>query len=184
MMKRQPQGLLWFWIVLILSGQAAFAYTSPLSSVTLAWTASTSMVAGYRIHDGVASQTYTNVVDVGDVTVATVSGLTPGVQYFFAVTAYDSTGLESPFSSEVSYVPGSPRGTDSTLQLTINPSSQLQLTGIGPAGYTYDLQASKDMKTWTSIGRVTNDATGLFQFTDRDNLTGGQKFYRLRQTTP
>jgi len=45
-------------------------------NVTLAWNPSTdSTVAGYKIYYGSASGNYTNVVDVGNVTNATISGL-------------------------------------------------------------------------------------------------------------
>ena len=68
-------------------------------TLTLAWDPSSDpSVVGYRLYEGNASQTYTNLVDVGTNLVATVSGLVPGATYFFAVTAYDDTGLESAFS--------------------------------------------------------------------------------------
>lgn len=74
------------------------------SSVTLAWSPSAdSTVVGYRLYQGGASQSYTNIVDVGAATTYTVTGLAAGATYFFAVTAYDATGLESPFSNEISY---------------------------------------------------------------------------------
>ena len=34
----------------------------------------------------------------------TISGLVPGATYYFAATTYNAAGLESPFSSEVSYL--------------------------------------------------------------------------------
>ncbi|HEV2395207.1 MAG TPA: Ig-like domain-containing protein [Verrucomicrobiae bacterium] len=76
------------------------------NSVTLAWNPSSDpTLAGYRVYQGVASQTYTNVLSVGTATNATVSGLTGGVTYFFAVTAYDTDGLESPYSNQITYTP-------------------------------------------------------------------------------
>ena len=73
-------------------------------SVTLAWNPSPDLsVVGYRMHSGVTSGNYSNSVVVGNVTTNTVPGLTSGVTYFFAITAYDASGLESVFSNEVSY---------------------------------------------------------------------------------
>jgi hypothetical protein len=75
--------------------------------VTLAWDPNPGnaidAIAGYRLYEGVANRTYTIVIDVGNVTTNTVTGLAGGVTYFFAVTAYDTNGLESDFSSEISY---------------------------------------------------------------------------------
>jgi len=74
------------------------------SSGTLTWDPSPDIaIAGYHLYEGVASGTYTNVLDVGKVTMATVSNLVNGVTYFFVVTAYDTNGTESGFSDEVNY---------------------------------------------------------------------------------
>lgn len=73
-------------------------------SVTLAWNRSTNpIVAGYYIYYGGISGTYTNVIDAGNATNTTISGLIPGTICYFAATAYSASGLESPFSSEISY---------------------------------------------------------------------------------
>src|SRR5208282_1669728 len=91
---------------LLLSGLAlliqlpAFA----IQSVTLAWNPSTDpTVVGYNIYYGGASGNYTNTLSVGNVTNVTVSGLVEGDTYYFAATTYNSSGIQSPFSSEVSY---------------------------------------------------------------------------------
>lgn len=57
---------------------------------------------GYRIYYGTSSGNYTTVIDVGNVTNYTVSGFSEGIEYFFAVTAYDTAYNESDFSLEVS----------------------------------------------------------------------------------
>lgn len=97
------------------------------STVTLAWDPSPGgAIAGYRLYDGPASRTYTNVLDVGSATTATVSNLIRGTTYFFAATAYDTNGLESDYSSEVSYtVP----------LLTIAPPTIVLTTPIDGAVY-------------------------------------------------
>ncbi len=64
----------------------------------MAWDPSTDpSVVGYRLYQGGESLIYTNVVDVGTTTLATITALVPGSTYYFAVTAYDSSGLESTF---------------------------------------------------------------------------------------
>ena len=77
------------------------------STVTLQWDANTeSNLAGYNLKYGRSSGRYSSVVNVGKSTVTTVSNLVDG-WYFFAVTAYDTMGLESDPSDEVPYLPPS-----------------------------------------------------------------------------
>src|ERR1017187_9399842 len=82
-------------------------------SVELTWDPSPSSdVAGYNVYYGPASGDYNSMISAGAVTDLEISGLLEGVTYYFAVTAYDSSGQESELSNEVSYtVPGiSPPG--------------------------------------------------------------------------
>ena len=73
-------------------------------SATLMWNSSADpTVVGYKIYYGAASKTYTNMVPVGSATNVTVIGLVGETTYYFAATAYNATGIESPFSSEVAY---------------------------------------------------------------------------------
>lgn len=77
--------------------------TNLTASATLAWQPSSDpTVAGYKLYYGVASRTYTGVVNVGPSTTATVSNLVSGTTYYFAATAYNASGIESPFSNEAS----------------------------------------------------------------------------------
>ncbi len=59
-------------------------------------------VAGYKLYYGQSSGTYSSVLDIGNQTTYTVTGLTAGSTYYFAVTVYDAWGKESTFSNEVS----------------------------------------------------------------------------------
>ena len=68
---------------------------------SLAWDANVEAdLGGYRVHHGTSTGSYTTVIDVGNQTAATVRGLGAGA-YYFAVTAYDSSGNESTYSNEV-----------------------------------------------------------------------------------
>ncbi len=60
-------------------------------------------IGGYKIYYGITSGAYSDMIDVGNVTTYPFpnSNFSSGT-YFFAVTAYDLTGLESDFSNEVS----------------------------------------------------------------------------------
>ncbi len=84
----------------------------PTGSVTLAWEAPTinedgspiTDLAGYRVYYGETSQAYTDVVNVGNSTGASIGGLPIGKTLYFSVTAFDISGNESTFSSEVSTI--------------------------------------------------------------------------------
>jgi hypothetical protein len=74
------------------------------SSVTLVWNPSSdSTVTRYRIYYGESRGLYTQWLDVGNVTNATVSGLADGVTYFFAACSYNSASVASVLSNEVEY---------------------------------------------------------------------------------
>ncbi len=73
------------------------------SQVTLAWDQNTEPdLDGYKLYYGNASGDYSQVIDVGDTTMYTVTNLTAGNTYYFAVTAHDASGYESDYSNEVS----------------------------------------------------------------------------------
>lgn len=80
-------------------------------TATLAWKAPTTNtdgtlvtdLAGYKVYYGTAHGTYSNSVTIGKVTSYSINNLAPGT-YYFTVTAYDTTGLESGYSNEVSKV--------------------------------------------------------------------------------
>lgn len=61
---------------------------------------SESDLAGYKFYWGTSSRQYTQIKDVGNYTTTEVTGFTSGIWYF-AVTAYNTSGLESSYSNEV-----------------------------------------------------------------------------------
>jgi Putative Ig domain len=81
------------------------------SNVTLSWQAPTENadgsalvdLKGYKVHYGSASKTYSDTIQVANpgLTTFVVQNLNAG-KYYFAVTAYNSTGQESSLSPEVS----------------------------------------------------------------------------------
>lgn len=78
------------------------ALVLPARAVILEWDANTETnLAGYRVYSGRQSRVYDSVLDVGNQTLAQLT-TQPGTTYY-AVTAYDTDGLESDFSDEVFY---------------------------------------------------------------------------------
>jgi hypothetical protein len=79
-----------------------FLTKSPAADVSLAWDASTSPnIAGYKVYVGTASRTYGAPIQIGNQTTYTVTGLGTGT-YYFAVSAFNTSGNESGFSNEIS----------------------------------------------------------------------------------
>jgi hypothetical protein len=58
-------------------------------------------LGGYKVYYGTSSGNYTVLKNVGNVTTYKVGNLSSGL-YYFAVTAYDTSGNESDYSNEVS----------------------------------------------------------------------------------
>ena len=110
--KSQASGLAWAWALLL------FVSNVYAGQVTLAWDpVSAPSLSGYRLYYGQNSGSYSSQLDAGTQTTYTVSGLTDGQTYYFAVTAYDADE-ESDFSNEVSVTISA-----SGVQLSTNPST-------------------------------------------------------------
>jgi hypothetical protein len=87
------------WTTLMLAWTAA----AGAQQLTLAWDASaSSAVAGYRLYYGTNTRSYQFVTN--SCLMLTQAVVLPHRgRWFFAATAYDTNGLESDFSSEVSW---------------------------------------------------------------------------------
>jgi hypothetical protein len=72
-------------------------------TVALGWTANTETdLAGYKLHYGNTSGTYTTTITIPDPTAITYSIDLPVGTYYFVLTAYDTGTNESGYSNEVS----------------------------------------------------------------------------------
>ena len=108
---RRRRSLTLFLLVSLLVFGSAF--DAAAASIRLAWDPSPEpLVTGYRLYYGRSSGVYTVVVDAGNRTDYTVTGLDAGLTYYFTATAYTGTGDESTFSNETSYT--LPGGTPAT----------------------------------------------------------------------
>jgi len=152
------------------------ANTHGTQTVQLGWDASQDpTVTGYFLYYGTACKTYTNQIDTGTNAMATVSGLQEGETYYFAVTAYNSDGVESDFSSEVTYITpgflGVVGGTNSNFVRMEFPVAW---------DHSYEIQASVDLKAWTTIGQTGVATSNAWtQFSDPQASQFPKRFYRL-----
>jgi hypothetical protein len=76
------------------------------ATATLSWSApAAAAVTGYRVYYGTAPGVYLQApgsgLSIGAATTYTLSGIQRGPAYYFAVTAVDAAGNESPYSNEV-----------------------------------------------------------------------------------
>ena len=137
-----------FVLLWLISGKLASA-----ASVTLAWNAnSESNLAGYRVQYGTAPGVHPTSVDVGKQTSHTVSGLAPGT-YYFVVVAYNTSGMQSPVSNEVSVTVGSPPATAGLVAVySFNEGSG---TAVNDASGNSNNGAVSGA-SWSTLGRFGN----------------------------
>ena len=85
---------------LLFAGEVLLAWTPPTTNVD---GSPLNDLAGFMIYYGAYPGNYTRSIDLPDpgATNYTVTNLTDGGTYFFAVTAYDTSGNESDYSNEV-----------------------------------------------------------------------------------
>jgi hypothetical protein len=109
------------------------------ASAALSWTAPTTYtngtalqnLAGYKLYTGTSSGNYTQNIDLGNRTSYTMEGLNDGTTYYFAVTAYDSTGNTSGNSNQVSYTTPTAPPTSSLYTLSASAGSGGSITPTG-----------------------------------------------------
>ncbi|MEP6662777.1 MAG: fibronectin type III domain-containing protein [Verrucomicrobiota bacterium] len=162
--------------------------TQAAQSARVVWDATPDAdVSGYNIYYGTASGSYANKVTVGNVTTATVTGLTDGVTYYFAATAYNDAALESDPSNEISYSVSSASQNqiptlDSPSNISLNPNPGIQtinLSGIssGAVGENQFLTVSASSSNPALVSAVTVTytspaTTGLLIFAPIANAFG------------
>ena len=127
------------------------------ATVTASWNPNPeSNIAGYKISYGTQSGVYTTVVDVGNITSWPVTLAGPQ-RYYFAVQAYNTSNLLSPYSAEVFFdAPAAPALT------SLSPTS-------GPVGTSVTI-------TGTNFGATQGTSTVKFNGVtcDADELVGHQ----------
>src|SRR5712691_8235580 len=125
-------------VLLLLCADAAQAAT-----LTLSWNRSPEAdVAGYVLNWGTLPGVYVSGMDAGNQTSVQVTGLVDGLPYYFIVRAYNSAGLYSGPSVEVSRRVGIPISVAGSF----NGSSRSSITVFRPSnGEWYVHQATGDV---------------------------------------
>src|SRR5262245_43660661 len=119
--RRRPFiGMKSFWSLVFVCGALLLASTMSLAStITLQWDPDVSPdVVGYKVYysadssaapfSGTGAVQGASPLNVANQTSATISGLDPSRAYYFAVTAYNSAGVESAYSNVASVAELSP----------------------------------------------------------------------------
>jgi hypothetical protein len=127
------------------------------ANLQLAWDASPSAVAGYRIYVGRIARGYDMMVDVGDQTSYSLAGLTRGRRYYFTITAYDRWGNESDFSNEVSVIPW--RSDTGRPQLESGHAFGAGSGSMGSNGSGDEQFGAVGGTTWRPSGRLHGEAS-------------------------
>jgi Fibronectin type III domain len=145
------------------------------ASVKLSWNPSPDVtVSGYAIYYGITSHAYTDKISLGNATAVTISNLVEGTTYYFAATAYDKAGIESPFSNEAVYkVPLDASNQPSVLNPALSSDSQFTFTVSGVAGNPYVIETSTNLINWEPV--FTNVAPFTF-IIPVDSQSGGRFF--------
>ena len=85
------------------------------AQVTLEWNANSEPnISVYNVYYGKSTRDYDVTLDVGNWTSVTIADLEDNETYYFAVTAYNTDGYESGYSSEVCINCASPSTTASS----------------------------------------------------------------------
>ena len=101
------------------------------ATVTATWNANSEAdIAGYKLSYGTQTGVYTTMVDVGNVTSWPLT-LAGGQRYYFAVQAYNTSAMASPYSAEVFFdVPMTPTPSITSLTPTSGPvGTSVTITG-------------------------------------------------------
>jgi hypothetical protein len=164
------------WVALVALAVFLGRAADAAQSLTLAWNPSAaSGVAGYHIYYGDDGTNFQYEMDAGTNTTYEVTGLVEGQTVSFVVTSYNAQGVESTPSNLISYiVPGmvsvSPKA---------GPRSPAVINFPVAPGHTYQVQASVDLATWSTIWQTTATNNAWTQFKDVEGANLKMRFYRL-----
>jgi hypothetical protein len=154
----------------------AAAISAAAADVKLAWDPNSETdLAGYNLYLGRQSRVYSNSIKLGKVTAYTLSGLPPGT-YYFALTAFNTAGLESGYSNEVSTtIPASADTTPPSIAITapVNVSTYVTTSSVLTVSGTASDSVGVTQVSWVNSAGGSGIAAGTTSWSANIPLVPG-----------
>mgnify|MGYP001400307269 CR=1 FL=1 len=141
------------------------------SQATLSWDPPTSYsdgspissLGGYKIYTGTAPGNYSQNIDVGNITSYILSSLNDATTYYFAVIAYDASGVVSDFSNQAVYTTPAPPPPTALYTLTASAGSGGSITPSGAIAISQGLDQTFTItpSSGYKIANVTVDGASV-----------------------
>ncbi|MDR3458321.1 MAG: fibronectin type III domain-containing protein [Verrucomicrobiae bacterium] len=148
--------------------------------VVLTWDApvTTNVIAVYHVYYGTKSGSYTNSVTADDPSGLVIKDLQGDMTYYFAVSATDTAGNNSPLSTEASVTLLNPKPVKLETEVYTDDNGlpfAMTITGTNTTTTDWELDYSTDLVNWTYLtGDHGIDIYQVVYFSDAD-----QMFFRL-----
>jgi hypothetical protein len=141
-----------------------YCLPAPAGDVALAWDSVSAInLAGYKVYYGTTSRSYTNSVSAGTQTTYTIpsSGMNAGKTYYFAVTALNTSGIESAYSNEASKtIPSCDTNSDSVTNVLDLQRLVNVILGTVSTSAAYDLNGDSSVSV-LDLQLLSNVVLGL-----------------------
>ena len=137
----------------------------------------------YNVYSGTQSGVYTNFTTFFYVDDVIIDGLVAGATNYFAVTAVDAYGVESPLSNETSYAVAMPAPLVLQMQTFTDQNGQpylMELSVNAAVSGSWEIDWSTDLQNWSAYYSGYGYGTGhdVDAYVSLD-LTQPQMFFRL-----
>ena len=147
------------------------ATPSHAAQASLTWSASNTRIdgtamtnlAGYKIYKGSSPGSFYQVVDAGNVTSYTWSSLADATTYYFALSAYDTNGVVSVLSNEMSFTTPAAPPPAPLFAISASAGTGGTITPAGIVAVSHGLSQSFSIVPTAgySIARVTVDGASM-----------------------
>ena len=161
------------YALITLFATTQISYGSPLH---LEWNANNEEdLLGYKVYYGTSPGNYGEPDDAGNVTEYDLSGLTEGVTYYVAITAYDTSYNESQKSVEESGIPPDTQSPTVTITSPISASTYNTSNSTINIGGTASDNVGVTLVTWFNDRGGSGSASGTINWSVSNiNLAQGE----------